>query len=461
MLRRRPLLFGLAALPFAPAAFAEDKPDRIWDVAVIGSGMAGFAAACSAAEAGASVLILEKGPLVGGHTVFSSGSITAVSPKRLAPYNETDSVELFVADALEFNGGQGDKELLRVLGEQSEAGLDWLEGMGILFGPPFQAKSGGINRTFTMPGNSAGRSYILALAHYAKSLGVAVEMNCRAESLAFADNLWTAATNRGAFQAASVVIATGGFTANKEMRKKADPKVTDAMRTTANPTGLAFDGADGDGIAIAEKLGCDITSGMGVQVLPFSGGRLLDYTGGDIYINAAGDRFVDELSGWKNVAEAVCRLKNREFWVITDSESIKGASLGFKLINGIVHKSETLEDMARSIGVMPEKLKQTLDGYNREADKETPDAQGRRRLWPVRTPPYYWGRETIYVHTTFDGIRTDSAAHVLKSGSPVTGLYAAGETVGGIYCNDRIGGGSLTNCLVMGRIAGKNAARRA
>jgi succinate dehydrogenase/fumarate reductase flavoprotein subunit len=79
----------------------------------------------------------------------------------------------------------------------------------------------------------------------------------------------------------------------------------------------------------------------------------------------------------------------------------------------------------------------------------------------VRTPPYYWGRETIYVHTTFDGIRTDSAAHVLKSGSPVTGLYAAGETVGGIYCNDRIGGGSLTNCLVMGRIAGKNAARRA
>jgi flavocytochrome c len=460
MPRRRTLVLGLSALSFAPRAFAA-PPERTCGVLVIGSGMAGFAAACSAAEAGAPVIILEKGPLVGGHSVYSSGSITAVSPRRLAPYGETDSAELFAADAMRINGGRGDADLLRVIGEQSEAGLDWLEGMGVRFGPPFRAKSGVKSRTFSMPGNSAGRSYILALAFYAKKLGVVTEMNCRAESLSFSGGLWTVKTNRGPFRAASVVIAAGGFTANREMRRKADPGVPDEMRTTANPSGLAFDGADGDGIVIAEKIGCDITRGMGVQLLPYNGGRLLDYTGGDIYVNAAGERFVDELSGWKNIAEAVCRLKNREFWVITDSQSKKGASLGFKLINGIVHKSETLEDMARGIGVMPEKLKMTLDAYNREADKETPDAHGVRRLYPIRTPPYYWGRETIYVHTTFDGIKTDREARVLKGGQPVAGLYAAGETVGGIFCSERIGGGSLTNCLVMGRIAGRNAAQRA
>lgn len=77
----------------------------------------------------------------------------------------------------------------------------------------------------------------------------------------------------------------------------------------------------------------------------------------------------------------------------------------------------------------------------------------------IDTPPFYYGVEHIYVHTTLDGIRTDDEGRVLKAdGSPLPGLYAAGETVGGIFGTDRLGGAGLSNCLVMGRVCGRNAA---
>ena len=143
MTTRRTLLTAGAVASALPssllAAALEDSSDALepWQqVIVIGSGLAGLTAGASALESGARrVLILEKGPLVGGHSLYSSGSIAAVAPERAGAFSNgwRDSVEQFVADALAVGGGSGDPERLVQIARGSAAMLDWLEGLGVSF----------------------------------------------------------------------------------------------------------------------------------------------------------------------------------------------------------------------------------------------------------------------------------------------------------------------------------------
>ena len=149
--------------------------------------------------------------------------------------------------------------------------------------------------------------------------------------------------------------------------------------------------------------------------------------------------------------------------MITDDRSFKGATLGVKLINGVVRKSDSIDAMAAAMDIEPVVLARTIEDYNRAADKGY-DARTGKRLFRQRIerPPFYWGAERIYVHTTLDGIRTNRAAEVIaSSGGLVPGLYAAGECAGGIFGGDRLGGAGMTACFVMGREAGRQAAARA
>lgn len=211
---------------------------------------------------------------------------------------------------------------------------------------------------------------------------------------------------------------------------------------------------------VAQAVGAAVTDGFGLQLLPFWGGRLPDYDGGDIYVNAAGERFVNESLPWKVITDKMLDLEDRSCWVITDARSHKGAMLGLKLINGIVYKADTIEEMASRMHVPSPVLKKTIETYNKSVDKGYDEITGKTIFSQrIEQPPFYFGRESIYIHTTLDGIRTDEHARVLSvQGVPMQGLFVAGEIAGGIFGTDRLGGASMTNCLVMGRRAGKNAA---
>lgn len=457
----------------------------VLDVLVVGTGIAGFSAACAAKEAGAkNVLMIEKGPLVGGHSIYSSGSIAVVTP-RTKPYGLDDSPELFTADALIVGGGLGDEAILMKMARGSHDAFEWLEGMNVRFGTPFVAHSGLHRRCFAMPGNNAGRSYMLALAARARSLGVSWRLNAKLTGLSRTRRGWGLAieassgaalaverngrsenggeirsTGLRLIEARTVILATGGFTADVKRRMRVNPRLTSDLRTTANPYGTTWDGATGDGIDLAARVGGAVKTGYGLQLIPFWGGRLLDYVGGDIYLTLQGKRFVDETRAWDEVAEAMLSLPEKECWVVTDRQSMKGATLGLKLINGIVRKAESVEALAQGMEVPVEVLRETLDDYNRAVRAGFEPVTGKRAFaQTISEPPFYYGKERIYVHTSLDGVATDSRARVVDAdGRPIPGLYAAGEVVGGIFGRERLGGAQLTNCLVMGRTAGREAA---
>lgn len=467
MISRRQILFlGMAAFAEAYSGVAISD-EEAWDVIVVGSGMAGFCAALSAKEEGAErVLMLEKGPLIGGHTLFSSGTIAAVVSEDSnfnGPYS--DSAELFVQDALKTGGKKGDPDILRRLAEESSYGLDWLRTKGIVFGDSFQARAGLRKRSFAMLGNSAGRSYVMLLNHDRLEKNIPLNLRNEVIGLSLFSKGWALEVStpfgRKIIKTRSVIFATGGSTADIARRKLFDPRLDENFQTSANPWGRNWDGAQGDALRIAERLGWAVTSGNGYQIVPFWGGRLLDYAGGDIYVNVEGRRFVDENRPWHEVTKILLDKKNPEFFVITDSQSRKGATLGVKLLSKIIMKSDSVEEMALAMRISPVNLKQTLTEYNKFVENGLDQNFGKRFFaQKINRAPYYWGREKLHIHTSLDGVKTDCDAQVLdKDGKRVDGVFAAGEVVGGIFGKDRLGGAALTNCLVMGRAAGTNAAR--
>ena len=462
---------ALAAVGFSAAPSAASAAPEICDVVVIGTGLAGHCAAIAAAEAGAgSVLMIDKAPLVGGHSALASGSIAFVDEKRQAAQGIVDSFEKFLADAKAV-GGEIDEAMAGFMAERSADGLDWLEAHGVRFAPKIFRAYGGLHpRCVTAFGNMGARRYVSQLHGVAEELGISTRLlTCAAGLGQRADGGYELEVSderskrKYTIYARSVVIASGGFGANLPLRMRYRPELDQDIPTTANPHGLLQDTATGDGLLLARRLGACWTNMSSIVLLSYWGGRMLDYIGAEIYVNTEGRRFVDETAATGRIAKAIAQLPARSMFVITDAKSVKGVNVGTKLTAGSVHRSESVAQMARGMNVPVQELEHTIEQYNRHARENTPDAFGRRiYAQTIDTPPFYWGLERLMVHATLGGLRTDTQARVLREdGSLIEGLYAAGEVVGGIWGGDRLGGAGLLQCLVLGRAAGQAAAERA
>lgn len=471
---RRELLTatGLVALGLVPGttAFAQNEalpvPPDTYDVVVVGAGIAGLSAAVAARQEGArKVLVLEKGPIVGGHSVFASGSLAFIDPKRQLEGVE-DSIDLFVEDSRAV-GGTIDEPMVRKVAEDSSEALDWLEAMGVKLGKiPFTPYGGLRARCLSAQGSAGAKHYIVQLMETAVATGIEVRKLEPVIDLQDQGGYWELTTSpKGRIDqtvfAKAVVLATGGFSANVKMRQEYDETLDASIMTTANPQGRFFEGAEGDGHLLAFNLGAQAVGMQNILLLPYWGGRLLDYAGGEIYVDTTGKRFTDETMATQAIAKVISELPDRTFWVITDSQTAKGANFGTKLAMGGIHKSDSVADMAVAMGIQPAELQKTLDRFNGFV-KEGRDIDFGRTLLgqPIIKPPFYWGKERLLVHGTLGGVKTNTHAQVLRAGdSPIEGLFAAGELVGGIWGKDRLGGTALMAGVVQGREAGRNAAR--
>lgn len=468
-MKRRLLLAGaVLSLVSRPGAAG---PRGGVDVLVIGAGIAGLAAAVSAREAGAGrVLVLEKGPMIGGHAAYADGSICAVYPKLQKKAGIEDSPALMARQLWEWGGRQGDLRLIETLARGSGSAIDWLQSMGVRFMPRvYVSYPGSYPRAITSHPDRGGFEYIWALNRRARALGVEVLLNARASALTSSGGRVTGVQversgRTETVAARSVVIATGGFSANKAMVRRFAPQGFDPdAGSSANPGGRHFDGADGDGIRMAQEAGAALSGMSEVELITRHGGRLLDYAGGDIYVNAEGRRFVNENVPHREQARAILAQPGQVIWVITDSKSLKGPVLQHKLAIGEVRQAASVEEMARAMKVPRRSLEETLSRYNGFVERGRDLDFGKTVFTQkIDTPPFYFGRETLEAHYTIGGIRINPQAAVLRAnGTAIPGLWAAGETTGGVHGTSRQGGAAFTDCLVFGRIAGREAARAA
>ena len=481
----RRMLVGAAGLlpPFAAAltlssAVKASEPEtsdaESCSVAVIGAGAAGLAAAIAAKEAGAvRVVVLEKTALAGGHMMVSSGMLNAVDPEGQKRSGRTDSVEHFFRDTYEGGGGLGDPDLIATMVRSSADVFAWLKSLGVEFDPTlYEAYTGVYPRAHRTIQARSGMAYSRALMRRARKLGVEVRYRQRVEALVMHNGrvLGLELTDMDAdspqhktLMAKSVVIASGGFGANRLMRARWAPWISMDLGTTYSPGRIEEDPATGDGIRMAEAAGAGLVGMEYVLAIPFWGGRVLDYPGAEIFLTARGERFTDETASWDTVLADLTAAGGSDFWVITDSRSRKGSTFATKVQQGLVESAASLKELAKKMNISSAQLSEVFARYNEAARTGTDPDFGRTRfLQELKEPPFYFGRERFEVHYTCGGIAINPKAEVLYAGSqkrPVLGLYAAGEVTGGVHGKFRLGGSGLLDAFVFGRIAGRNAAQ--
>ena len=174
-MKRRKLLLGLLAAKVAYAG----SVDHSYDVIVVGSGAAGLSAA---AENGARrVLVLEKETTLGGHTMVSTGYVSALSRKNVSQKDYEASAHTMLEGMRRLADGRGNEALQRKLVYESADIIEWLASMGLRWEDNvFQTLAGLAPRSYISSAVRAGYDYITTLNKRARSLGVEVRFSTRA-----------------------------------------------------------------------------------------------------------------------------------------------------------------------------------------------------------------------------------------------------------------------------------------
>ena len=453
--------------------------ERNADVVIIGAGGAGLAAAVSAHQNGAKVIVLEKMPKVGGNTIISGAAYNAVDPSRQQPKGIEDSVEKHYTQTYEGGDKVGKPELVRTLVEKAYPTLQWLESLGMKFKDDIFTVLGSLWPRSHKPIEPLGTGYINTYMNYinAHSSDIEVMLNTKATELIVENGrvVGVKAVNEDgnviAKAGKGVVVAAGGFGANVEMRDKFNkiwPALTN-IKTTNHP------GATGDGMLMAERIGAKLVDMEQIQLLPMGdpetgslSGNIEQGVENRIFVNKDGKRFVDEGARRDVMTKALFGQKDAFMWVVLDKHSYPtgdtknnfNETIDQLVADGRAYKADTLEDLAKQIGVSPDNLVKAVADFNKSVEKVSPDALGRTLFADkIDTAPFYAGARVPTVHHTMGGIEINTNTQVLdNNGNIIPGLYAAGETTGGIHGANRLGGNALPDTAVFGKIAGASAA---
>ena len=449
------------------------------DVVVIGAGGAGLAAAVSAHENGATVLVLEKMPKPGGNTIISGAAYNCVDPGRQIPAGIEDSIELHYQQTYEGGDKVGNPELIKILVENAYPTLEWLEGLGMEFTDYVFTVLGGLWPRAHRPVMPLGTGYIATYMNYIEnnSSEMEVMVNTEATHIIMENGKAVGVRAEGpegpviAKANKGVVIATGGFSKNTEMLNQYNKTWPDLSNTlsTNHP------GATGDGIKMAVEVGANLVGMEHIQLLPLGdpdtgslAGNIEQAVENRIFVNKDGKRFVDEGARRDVMTKALFEQEDAFLWIILDSHNYPtgdtknnfNETIDELVAAGRAYKADTLEDLAAQIGVNADNLVAAVEDFNKHVESGEPDEFGRTLYqWKMDTPPYYAGARKPTVHHTMGGIEINTEAQVVDtSGNVIPGLYAAGEVTGGIHGTNRLGGNALADINTFGRIAGRNAA---
>ena len=431
----------------------EDFETRECDVLVVGAGGAGLRAAIAASEYGAKVALVSKSLLGKAHTVMAEGGVAAA----LGNVDERDNWKIHFRDTIRGSKNLANWEMAKIHAEKAPDRVRELERWGAVFdrteeGKISQRNFGGHRYPrLAHVGDRTGLEIIRTLQDHAVHMeNIEVFMECTVSDILKSDNravgalaYYRSSGKLVVFEARALILATGG--------------IGKAYRVTSNSWEYT-----GDGHALAYLAGADLIDMEFVQFHPTGmvwppsvrGTLVTEGVRGDggILVNSEGERFMFNYIPDVFAAETAKSEEEANSWLKGEEGAMRPPELLTRDVVARAIMTEVNEGRGSPHGGV------FLD----IASRQSPDYI-RRKLPSM----YHQFKELATLDITKEPMEVGPTTHYMMGGikveantaaSTVPGLYAAGEAAAGMHGANRLGGNSLSDLLVFGKIAGQCAA---
>ena len=455
------------------------------DILVVGAGLAGFTAAVRASQQDASVLLIDKsnGELGDGNVLMASGSLRAggKSPK-------TNSNELY---EFAMSEGVGSPDLVKAWSETCSRAIDWLISVGVSLEEtaPGRIWLNQTSETCLAPvyKRDVGSRALMSLKDRLLKLGGRYLNGIAGTTLIVENNRVGGLIGKKHGEeiellSRATILSTGGFSANQELVKKYIGPHADQCKLRGSKQDT------GDGLTMALAVGAKAVNlkyfyGHLIARKALTDDRFWPYPRLDsfvdegILIDANGNRFVDEGRGDVAVANDLARtddptgatlIFDHESWAASKdspaSTSLKIPSPNPWILDngGEIFCGDNAEALAEALRVNAANLKRTVEAYNSAVELNNAKTLSVPRTGKAKIlrPPLYGLRVVPGITFTMGGVAINGRAEVLnQDDKSIAGLYAAGDTIGGLMGGHRGGyTGGLMQAVVTGILAGENAA---
>ncbi|MCL9671300.1 flavocytochrome c [Citrobacter sp. MNAZ 1397] len=447
---------------------ADDTTPKNYDVVVVGSGGAGLAAAIQAHDEGARVLIVEKMPTFGGNTIKASAGMNAAETRFQRVKGIEDSKELFYQETLKGGQNRNNPELLRCFVEHAPQAIEWLANRGIMLNDITTTGGMSIDRTHRPKDGSAVGGYLISgLVRNVTRRGIDVMLDTSVEEIlceqgkVSAVRLVNDENETLTVAVKSVIVATGGFSANSEMVVKYRPDLAGFVTTNHK-------GATGGGIALLQHIGADTVDMGEIQIHPTveqNTSYLISESirgGGAILVNQKGNRFFNEMETRDKVSAQIIALPEQYAYIVFDEHvRAKNKAADEYIARGFVTSASSPRQLAEKLGMDYHAFLATLERYNGFVEQQHDSDFGRTTALrnPINEGPFHAIRIAPGVHHTMGGVTINTETAVLnKQQQVIPGAFAAGEVAGGIHGSNRIGGNAVADIIIFGSLAGHHAA---
>ena len=466
--------------------------DESYDVVVVGGGFAGLAAAYSAVENGASVVLVEKLSTTGGNSAINGGQYAAYTSKVAAELQkkfnlEPDTAEKHIEDTIKGGDNMSVPELVTEMVYGSPYYLDLLLDNGLVIRDTLARPGGHYGYRTYVTENQVGSDITDLQLKMLKNTDAVIELETKMVEIyrtrdeanrvvgirvATADGYKTIEARKG------VILATGGFSSNVDMRQTQVPYLTADLPTTNIKAA-----STGEGIYLAQAIGANTTQMSNIQRYPWADPNtgVLDsyavwpFTGpsyGIIYVDYNGNRYVNEGDRRDVCANAAVNSGFISTYALFTepvvSAFVKPEELEAGVQSGRVLKGETLEELAEKINafaikgqypsVTAENLKATIEKHNGYIDSGADPDFGKvmaATMVKMEEGPYYAIPQYPSVHHTMGGLVIDGNTSVKDIyGQVIPGLFAAGEVTGGVHGTNRLGSNADADACAFGYISG-------
>lgn len=464
-------------------------------VVVIGGGLSGLSAAHTVLERGGNVVLLDKMSFMGGNSTKATSGINGAGTRIQAEKGVADSAYHFAKDTA-VSAAKGDPSvpptpLGLVLTGESAPAVHWLiDRFGLDLSLISQLGGHSYARTHRGKERFPGMTITYALMEKLEAIQEATEggrvkivTKARATELIkgpdgavigarYVQELKGAAPTHHEVMG-PVVIATGGYAADytpDSLLTKHAPQIKHLPTTNGEH-------CTGDGIKMAQAIGADTVDLDFVQVHPtglvhpdepdanvkFLAAEALRGVGG-ILLDNEGERFCDELGRRDYVTGEMWSRAKGPYRLVLNGKASKEIEWHCKhyMGRGIMKYMPTGEALCKEMGISVDKLADTFAKYNQDAAAGKPDQYGKKFFHNVPLDVkdhFHVAIVTPVLHYTMGGLTINPEAQVMSQNNPISGLFACGEVAGGVHGKNRLGGSSLLDCVVFGRVAGASAAR--